>query len=484
MHKISPFVDRVIPEFIRTDYPQFITFLEKYFVYLERIEGVKSYTLVQTLAGTYDSTNIWAGDYLEVSPASSIELKKLIGSTITGASSSATAKVRNVYTLTINSVETPVLKVIKTANFTDGEELTYSELGEYTQVANIFLYGDIDETIDQFFLDHRTDWAIDIPESIFGSVRLLIKKVRDYYASKGSEKSFEYLFKLLYNVPVEFYYPKVHVLRASDGNWTIPTYILLDNRTPADTPIWVNKFIKGLTSLSTAKIQSFNNITHPKLSSTIELFANLINVNGTFIPGETIELLDDATTTNTIATGTDTVRIEQGYYSTEYSLISDRSRLQDNNYYQDFSYVLQSSIPVGDFESTITELVHPAGLRLFGELAFLDSFAYSSMDAFLEITPAVSYYINEYPDLVINSLYTPPVAPYTFPLDITSSTEQSSGLNQLYKYNISTNTWAYVELHRENITAILFAKDLFESSITIGDFNTKATEQYPYLSTV
>lgn len=47
--------------------------------------------------------------------------------------------------------------------------------------------------------------------------------------------------------------------------------------------------------------------------------------------------------------------------------LSDRKFLIDSFFYQDFSYVLRTNVPIEDWEQDVRKLIHPAGLQLFGE---------------------------------------------------------------------------------------------------------------------
>jgi hypothetical protein len=49
--------------------------------------------------------------------------------------------------------------------------------------------------------------------------RKLYKQINDIYRSKGSIPSFEALFNLLYGDDIELYYPRVDLMKLSDGNW-------------------------------------------------------------------------------------------------------------------------------------------------------------------------------------------------------------------------------------------------------------------------
>ena len=57
---------------------------------------------------------------------------------------------------------------------------------------------------------------------------LFIKNVLPLYLSKGSEKSFKLLFRLLFSEELEVIYPKNNILRASDGKWTVDSILRID----------------------------------------------------------------------------------------------------------------------------------------------------------------------------------------------------------------------------------------------------------------
>ena len=64
----------------------------------------------------------------------------------------------------------------------------------------------------------------------------------------------------------------------------------------------------------------------------------------------------------------------QGRFLNEDGFLSVTSkRLQDNNFYQDFSYVIKSSVPVDKWKEVIKRIIHPAGMLLFGEVQFITS---------------------------------------------------------------------------------------------------------------
>lgn len=59
--------------------------------------------------------------------------------------------------------------------------------------------------------------------------------------------------------------------------------------------------------------------------------------------------------------------IQDGYQNRQ-GMLSDVNKLQDNYYYQNYSYTLRSRIPSTNWYTMIKNTVHPAGMAVFGEL--------------------------------------------------------------------------------------------------------------------
>lgn len=134
--KTSLFVNRQVPEFIRDEYPAFISFLEAYYEFLENKQP--------------DVNN----------------------------------------------------------------DLT-------TQAKNIRTIFDVDESINAFEQSFFNTYASLVPRDVEVDKSILIKKILPLYLSKGNEKAFKLLFRLVFNTELDIVYPKNNVLRASDGNWKI-----------------------------------------------------------------------------------------------------------------------------------------------------------------------------------------------------------------------------------------------------------------------
>ena len=91
----------------------------------------------------------------------------------------------------------------------------------YEIVGNLNNYADLGKTTDDFLKYFKDQFAVDIPEEVFANTNkpFVLKHLRDFYRAKGSAKSFELFFRLLYNQEVELYFPAEDMLRTSDGRY-------------------------------------------------------------------------------------------------------------------------------------------------------------------------------------------------------------------------------------------------------------------------
>ena len=85
---------------------------------------------------------------------------------------------------------------------------------------------DVDNNLEQFYSHFKSTFLDSFPE-IFATntdglkpnKKTLLKKIKQFYGSKGTESAYRFLFRLLFDSTVQFYYPKNDILRASDGKW-------------------------------------------------------------------------------------------------------------------------------------------------------------------------------------------------------------------------------------------------------------------------
>ena len=88
---------------------------------------------------------------------------------------------------------------------------------------------DVDVSIDEFEESFINNFASLIPQEAISDKAFLIKNVLPLYLSRGNIKSYEFLFRLLYNEEVQLTFPRNNILRASAGDWTQENVLRIDD---------------------------------------------------------------------------------------------------------------------------------------------------------------------------------------------------------------------------------------------------------------
>lgn len=152
----------------------------------------------------------------------------------------------------------------------------------------LFEYRDLDNTLDEYIVYFKNKYAANLPLDTLVDKKLLLKNIQDLYKSKGSERSFEILFKALYNEDIKIYYPGDDILRVSDGDWYEGNYLEITSFIP-NIQDYIGKKIIGVNSRAAATVENFSQqISNRKVVDIIEIS----NVKGTFDYGEQIYTSD------------------------------------------------------------------------------------------------------------------------------------------------------------------------------------------------
>ena len=148
---------------------------------------------------------------------------------------------------------------------------------------------DIDRTVDSFVEHFRKEFMINIPQSALADKRLLTKHIREFYRSKGSQESYRFLFRALFNSELEFYYPGEDILRASDGRWVRETKLRVGKPYSINPRLMGGTNVRGLISGASALVQSITST----IASGLTIYDMVVeNVSGIFLDGERV--VDDA----------------------------------------------------------------------------------------------------------------------------------------------------------------------------------------------
>lgn len=125
-----------------------------------------------------------------------------------------------------------------------------------TQSQNLEGIRDLDTTLDEFIGNFKSELAKNLPIELAEDPRKLLKHLREFYLSRGSEDSFKFLFRTLFNKEATLAYPSTQVLRVSDGKWKQDVSIFVEMTGDTTTLAPVNgSFITIQTSKK--KIQTY-----------------------------------------------------------------------------------------------------------------------------------------------------------------------------------------------------------------------------------
>lgn len=147
---------------------------------------------------------------------------------------------------------------------------------------------DVDKTTVEFTQFFMEEFLPGIPRDVLADKKLLLKHAKEIHSSKGSEESFKFLFKILYNEEVDIYYPKEDIFRSSDALWIIDNVIKVAAISETIGNVASRKVFgveSGATAIVDRVITSISNST-PYASLYVT------SVNGNFLIDEAIETRD------------------------------------------------------------------------------------------------------------------------------------------------------------------------------------------------
>jgi hypothetical protein len=156
---------------------------------------------------------------------------------------------------------------------------------------------DIDRTIDSFVEYFRKEFMINIPKDVLADKRLLTKHIREFYRTRGTQESYRFLFRILFNKEIDFYYPGDDILRASDGRWVRETRLRVGAPSNINPRTLESKRIRGVTSGATAFVEDI--IATEALGLLVYDMA-VRNISGTFTDGERVVNIDNTNEFTTV----------------------------------------------------------------------------------------------------------------------------------------------------------------------------------------
>ena len=310
--KISNIVSRQLPQHIQANHPLLVEFVKQYYVFMDSAQiTLSSVTasdqiLLEAATGGFvalNATNEFKkdeNDYILNEQTSVGEFTK--GETVTGQTSGQTA--------TILAEDTDNLHLYVTENslFITGETITGSTSGaqgvisKYRPNPNAHLsqlleYADVNDTIDDFFLQFRNTFLQTIPNTLTDGLdkRQLTKNILSLYKRKGTKKANEIFFRALFNETPEIYFPTVDMLRVSDGDFTNEQIIKGTLSSPSDGNM------NNLVGQTITQADVVGNATVDLASSVVES-SSIANVSLNNVTHEVATfVLNKASTTGTFS---------------------------------------------------------------------------------------------------------------------------------------------------------------------------------------
>ena len=284
-NNLSCIVENQLPVSFRNENPMFVQFLKSYYQFLESIQ-------VHLSANT--------GAFSE-------------GEVITSDTNSATAKILSIDTST-NLGTGVYLYVSQTNNviFEAGETIT----GDSGAIGTIHHYrrnplnaskvaldwSEFPSPNNDLFYNFRYEFFENWPEDLDIDKKIFARKIKEVYMEKGNERSFQTLFRAaLSTEQVQFYYPKVDMLKPSHGDWI--RNITLHVNDEFTNREFLGRTIVGQITGSSAFITS---LSLNKVSTTYVTELYLKNQIGSFKIGELFQatsLSDDGSYANSAVLG-------------------------------------------------------------------------------------------------------------------------------------------------------------------------------------
>jgi hypothetical protein len=211
-------------------------------------------------------------------------------------------------------------------NFVAFMEAYYEFMEQQTGAVNVSknLPDQLDIDLTDLFVEKFYDNFLPfIPKDSIADKTLILKHIKDFYRSRGTEKSIQFLMRVLFDEDVEFYYPQKDVLKVSDGKWFVEksikiTDILVDGTANNNLAIenkFIGREIRGSSSNARAIVETTSSyyegtsvVRELKLSGQYKNFEGGEQISTTFFENG----IEKTISANLFFGGLNTVKIIKG----------------------------------------------------------------------------------------------------------------------------------------------------------------------------
>ena len=268
--KISPLVENMFPSFYKDEGQNFIAFVKAYYEWLET-----NHQLIQL----EDNTNFNVGDV--------VTQDIVTGTIVAFVGTDVLVKVNGLETFKCFNICSELIPITSSS----GGNTYILRGGATRRLGNIFLsrnlpkIRDIDTTLDLFISQFKEKYLKNIEFDTESNKRMLVKNSLDLYRSKGTSRSIDLFFRLVYGYNSQVFYPGENLFKPSEGTWVQPKYLEITGSHPERTVSLVGTLIKGVSSGAEAFVEKY---IKRKVSGGFVHILYLTNVQGEFINRETL----------------------------------------------------------------------------------------------------------------------------------------------------------------------------------------------------
>ena len=268
--KISPLIENMFPSFYREEGPNFVMFVKAYYEWLETNHQVLQLE---------DTTNFNVGDI--------VTQDVVTGTIVSFVDTDILVKVDGLETFKCFNICSELIPVTSSS----GGSTYILRGGVSKRLGSIFLsrnlpkIRDIDTTLDLFITQFKEKYLKNIEFETETNKRMLVKNSLDLYRSKGTSRSIDLFFRLVYGYNSQVVYPGDNLFKLSEGTWVKPQYIEITGSNPKRAIALVGTLIKGITSGAEAFVERY---IKRKVNNGFVHILYLSNVQGEFTNRETV----------------------------------------------------------------------------------------------------------------------------------------------------------------------------------------------------
>lgn len=248
-HRLSTRIRDIIPDFVESEYPAFASFIKAYYEFLEQYDTLPIKSVYEPQPGL---VTVRASNSTILGTNTQFSNTEIYANNAVFRVGSEEYRIRSI----ANNTQLVVYDVPVRSYFanTHTVEVSRSNRQASGAIRQLLTFHDVDDTLDDFLVYFRNTYLQNIPQGLT-ETSVLLPRILDFYKSRGSQSSYEFLFYSLYGKDVKFSYPRESVFTTSDNEWVKPTMLRIDIDTATgNVESLETRDIVGLTSNARATV--------------------------------------------------------------------------------------------------------------------------------------------------------------------------------------------------------------------------------------